>query len=70
MTTLTKEEIKEIERVYKKPISEIEETEIPAYIRKRELKANELQKDMFDYFLREWNEYYGAYQDEDGEWVI
>jgi len=33
---MTKEEIREIERVYQKPIEEVEELEIPTYIRNRE----------------------------------
>jgi len=35
----TQKEIKEIERVYQKPFSEIEEFEIPSYIRKRDEEA-------------------------------
>ena len=33
---MTKDEIKQIERVFKKPISEIDKWKIPAYIRKRD----------------------------------
>ena len=33
---MTQEEISEIERVFKKPISEIEELDIPTFIRRRD----------------------------------
>ena len=33
---MTQEEIKEIERVFQKPILEVDELDIPAYIRKRD----------------------------------
>jgi len=33
---MTQEEISEIERVFKKPFSEVEEIEIPTFIRRRD----------------------------------
>ena len=39
---MTNEEKKECEKVYKKPFSEIEETEIPAILRKKEKEKEEL----------------------------
>ena len=65
---ISTEEIKEIERVFKKPISEIDKIDIPAYIRQRELerakedKGAEIEED-------NWAESHGAHQDEDG-WIV
>ena len=36
---MTQEEIKEIERVFQKPILEVDELNIPAYIRQKDEKA-------------------------------
>lgn len=47
---MTIEEKKEIERVFQKPIHEVEETDIPAYIRERDFEAEEDEK--YDYHPR------------------
>ena len=71
-------EIKEIERVFKKPISEIDKIDIPAYIRQREFNEemnliDELERAKEDKGAEieedNWAESHGAHQDEDG-WVV
>jgi len=71
-------EIKEIERVFKKPISEIEEIDIPTYIRNRDFEEemnliDELERAKEDKGAEieedNWAESHGAHQDEDG-WVV
>ena len=63
----TKEEIKQMEKFFKKPFSQIDEIDILVY-RQRELerakedKGAEIEED-------NWAESHGAYQDEDG-WVV
>lgn len=42
---MTKDEIKQIERVFKKPISQVDKLDIPAYIRKRDKNKNSMSKD-------------------------
>jgi len=75
---MTQEEISEIERVFKKPISEIEKIDIPAYIRQREFNEemnliDELERAKEDKGAEieedNWAESHGAHQDEDG-WVV
>ena len=46
---MTDEEISEIEKVFKKPISEIEEIDIPAYIRKRDFEKEQELADATKY---------------------
>ena len=71
-------EIKEIERVFKKSISEIEEIDIPTYIRNRDFEEemnliDELERAKEDKGAEieedNWAESHGAHQDEDG-WVV
>ena len=71
-------EIKEIERVFKKPISEIDKIDIPAYIRQREFNEemnliDELERAKEDKGAEieedNWAESHGAHQDKDG-WVV
>jgi len=75
---MTQEEISEIERVFKKPISEIDKIDIPAYIRQREFNEemnliDELERAKEDKGAEieedNWAESHGAHQDEDG-WVV
>lgn len=53
---MTQDEIKQIERVFQKPISEVEELDVPTFIRKRD--------------AMDWTEEHGASQDENGEWMV
>ena len=71
-------EIKEIERVFKKSISEIEKIDIPTYIRNRDFEEemnliDELEKAKEDKGAEieedNWAESHGAHQDKDG-WVV
>ena len=67
-------EIKEIERVFKKPISEIEEIDIPTYIRNRDFEEemnliDELERAKEEKGVEIWAELHGAHQDEDG-WIV
>ena len=48
----TKEEVKEIERVFQKPISEISENNIPTYIRNRE-REELIEKEIEEEHIRE-----------------
>ena len=68
---MTQEEISEIERVFKKPILEIEEIDIPTYIRNRDIDELERAKEDKGAEIEEdnWAESHGAHQDEDG-WVV
>ena len=75
---MTQEEISEIEKVFKKPISEIEEIDIPTYIRNRDFEEemnliDELERAKEDKGAEieedNWAELHGAHQDEDG-WVV
>ena len=75
---MTQEEISEIERVFKKPISEIEKIDIPTYIRNRDFNEemnliDELERAKEDKGAEieedNWAESHGAHQDEDG-WVV
>ena len=72
---MTQEEISEIERVFKKPISEIEKIDIPTYIRNRDFNE---EMDFIDELERareekgeeiedDWANLYGAYQNKKGE---
>ena len=71
---MTQEEISEIERVFKKPISEIEEIDIPTYIRNRDFEEemnliDELERAKEEKGVEIWAELHGAHQDEDG-WIV
>lgn len=54
---MTQDEIKQIERVFQKPINEVDELDVPAFIRKRDE-------------IEDWAQEHGAYQDENGEWIV
>ena len=75
---ISTEEEKEIERVLGKPFSEVEEIEIPTYIRNRDFNEemsliDELERAKEDKGAEieedNWAESHGAHQDEDG-WVV
>jgi hypothetical protein len=53
---MTQDEIKQIERIFQKPINEVDELDVPAFIRKRD--------------AMDWAEEHGACQDENGEWIV
>ena len=61
---MTTQEQKQIEKFFNKPISEIDELDIPAYIRKRDKQKAEPES------LEKWAELHGAYQNSEGEWII
>ena len=74
----TKEEIKQMEKFFKKPFSQIEEIDIPTYIRNRDFNEEMNLIDELERAKEEkgaeieednWAESHGAHQDEDG-WVV
>jgi len=81
---MTEQEKQTIEKFFNKPISEIDEIDIPAYIRNRDKQEGdgefdpETEKELMKAFkedkevesLQEWAELHGAYQDESGEWIV
>ena len=70
----TKEEIKQMEKFFKKPFSQIEEIDIPTYIRNRDFNEemdfiDELERAKEEKGVEIWAELHGAHQDEDG-WIV
>ena len=53
---MTKDEVKQIERVFQKPISEVDKLDIPTFIRNRD--------------EADWAEEHGVHQDDNGNWTI
>ena len=70
---ITKQEQKQIERVFKKPISEIEELSIPTYIRNRENtetleeEAERIKSEIA--YEEDWDELHNAFYNKDGEYM-
>ena len=75
----TKEEIKLMEKLFKKPFSQIDEIDIPAYIRRREFNEEMNLIDELERAKEEkgaeieeenWPELHGAHQNESGKWEV